>query len=252
MSGPEFDTTSPVGHSAQPGWRTVSRIGGTAALLQLACVLVTIAVVFGLGGEPSTARECYELLEADRLVGLLRLDFATLFSMALYYLTIFGIYAVLRRSSEGPAALATTLAFVGLTLWLSVHSAVSMVHLADRFAAAATEAERAQLLVAGEAVLASNMWNSSAAVVAGLLAQTSLVALCVLMLSGPTFGRWTAWIGIAANGIDLLHIAINVAAPGNPADVLMMVAGPLYPVWFALVARDLLRAAGEGSATSPS
>jgi len=246
MSAPtEFDTNGSADPAGQSGWRTVCRVGGTAALVQLACVLVTMAVIVGLGGEPSTARECYDLLEANRLVGLLRLDFATLVSMVLYYLTVFGIYAALRRSAPGPAALATALAFVGLTLWLSVHSAVSMVHLADRFAAAATEAERVLLLAAGEAVLASNMWNSSAAVVAGFLVQTSLVALCVLMLGSLRFGRWTAWIGIAANGIDVLHVAVNVLAPGNSADVLMAVAGPLYPVWFVLLARDLLRAARE-------
>jgi len=228
------------------GWAGLCRLGGVTALLQLACSVVTMAVILSLGGEPTTAGEAYDLLTNDRLTGLLRLDFASMLSMALFYVTFFGLYAALRHRNAAYATLATALAFVGLTLWLSVHSAFSMVHLADRYAAATSEAERTILLAAGEGVLASNMWHSSAAVIAGIFVLGAAVLISVVMLGSGRFSRWTAWTGIVAWSVDLTRVAINVFVPGSPGDVLMAVAGPLYPVWFVLLGRDLLRASRPG------
>lgn len=222
-------------------WRGPCRIGGLAALVQVACALITMTVVLTVGGEPGSASEAFELLQGRRTEGLLRLDFPSLVSMGAYYLTFFGLYAALRRSSGGHAALATTLAFVGITLWLSAHSAFSMLYLSDQHAAATTEAQRSQLLAAGEAVLAANMWHSSAAVLAGLLLQSAGVMVSVVMLRSGLFGPVTAWAGIVAFGVDLAHVVVNLFARGNPGDILMAIAGPLYLVWFALVGRRLLR-----------
>ena len=47
--------------------------------------------------------------------------------------------------------------------------------------------------------------------------------------------------GIVAFGVDLAHVVVNVFARGNPGDILMAIAGPLYLVWFALVGRRLLQ-----------
>ncbi len=62
------------------------------------------------------------------------------------------------------------------------------------------------------------------------------------MLRSQSFGKWTAWIGILTHGLDLPHIPLELLFPGygNP---LMFIAGPLYLLWFPLVARDLARMA---------
>jgi len=62
----------------------------------------------------------------------------------------------------------------------------------------------------------------------------------VLMLRSGLFGPATAWAGIGAFGVDLARVVVNAFARGNPADILMAIAGPLYLVWFALVGRRLL------------
>ena len=234
-AGPVNDTDT-----VDAGWTGVCRVGGFAALAQVACALVTMTVVLTLGGEPGSASEAFELLQGRRTEGLLRLDFASLVGMGAFYLTFFGLYAALRRSGGGHAALATALAFVGITLWLSAHPAFSLLYLSDQHAAAATEAQRSQLLAAGEAVFAGNIWHSSAAVMAGLLLPAG-VMVSVLMLRSGLFGPATAWAGIGAFGVDLARVVVNAFARGNPADILMAIAGPLYLVWFALVGRRLLR-----------
>jgi hypothetical protein len=222
-------------------WKGLCRVGGVAALIQVACGLITMIVVVTLGGEPGIADEYFTLLQNDRLVGLLRMDFPSLISVTLYYLLFFGLYAALRRVNGAHAALAAALGFVGATLWLAAHSAFSMLALSDRYAAAVTDAQRSQILAAGEAVIASDMWHSTGAAVGGILLQSAAVAISVVMLRSDVFNKTTAYAGIGANGLDLVRILINIFAAGNPADILMVVAGPLYPLWFILLGLRLLR-----------
>ncbi len=210
-------------------------------LIQVVRVLITMTVVFTLGGEPRTPGEYFTLLQSNRLVRLLRLDFSTVVSMALYYLPFFGLYAALTRADGAYAALATAFAFVGLTLWLGTHSAFSMIRLSDQYVAAATDAHRSQLLAAGEAIIASDMWHSTGALIGGIFLQSAAVMISALMLRSNIFSRVTAYVGILGNGLDLLHIIINIMLPGNPGDILMVVAGPLYLIWFILLGRRLLQ-----------
>ncbi len=221
-------------------WKRLCRIGGVAALLQLACGLVTMVVVFALGGEPATAQEYFDLLQADRLAGLLRMDFASVLTVGLYPLTAFGLYSALRRDHPAFMTLALALVVTGAVLWLGSHSAFSMISLADRYAAAGTEAGRSQLLAAGQAVIASDMWHSTGAFMSGIFLQGATTLISFLMLRGRVFGKATAWVGLLGHGLDLAHVLLMVIVPAI-GPWLMIVAGPLYPVWFFLVGRRLLQ-----------
>jgi hypothetical protein len=227
--------------AVEPAWRGLCRMGGLAAFLMLASTTVTMVVFLTLGGEPTTPNEYFTLLADNRLVGLLRMDLASIATVVLYYFVFFGLYAALRRTQAPQAALATALAFVGATLWFAEHSALSMVHLSDRYAAAATDAERARLVAAAEAVLAGDVWHTTGVLVGGVLLMGAAIMISVAMLRSGLFGKVAAWSGILANGIDLLHVLVNVVAPGNPGDILMAVAGPAYLVWFILLGRRLLQ-----------
>jgi hypothetical protein len=226
--------------AADAGWQGLCRIGGVAALIQFVCVPITLIVVFALGGEPSTADEYFTLLQDDRLEGLLRMDFPSLLSVALYALTFFGLYAALRRTHSAYIALATALGFAGLTLWLAAHSAFSMISLSNQYAAATTEAQRAQFLAAGEAVIAADMWHSTGPIVGGIFLQGGLVIVSVAMLQNRIFSKTTAILGLLTHGLDLAHIIIGIFAQ-EIGVYLMFVAGPLYPLWFILVGRRLLQ-----------
>jgi hypothetical protein len=216
-------------------------MGGVAAFLMLLSVMVTMLVVVTLGGEPTTPTEYFALLNGNRLVALLRMDLASVATVGLYYFVFFGLFAALRRTHAPEAAFATALAFVGGTLWFAGQSAFSFVHLADRYAAASTDAERERLLAAAEAVLATDVWHATGTAVGGTLLLGAAVLVSVMMLRSGLFGRVAAWSGILANGLDLVHVLVNLVAPGSPGDILMAVAGPLYPVWFVLLGRRLLQ-----------
>jgi len=227
----------------EPAWASLCWMGGIAAFLMLASSMVTMVVVLTLGGEPTSPNESFTLLASNRLVGMLRMDLASIATIGLYYFVFFGLFAALRRTQAPLAALATALAFVGGTLWFARHSALSMIHLADRHAAAATDAERAQITAAAEAVLASDVWHSTGALVGGVLLMGAAILISVAMLRSGVFGRATAWLGILANGFDLLHVLINLVVTGNRGDILMAAAGPAYLAWFVLLGLRLLQLA---------
>ena len=216
------------------------RIGGIAALLLLVYSLAMMAQMVILGGQPTTAAQAFDLLQHHRVVGLLRLDLPTVAVMPLYYLLFLGLYAALKRTSPAIALLSTALAFVGVTLLLATPTALSMIPLSDKYAAATSEATRAQILAAGEALMAADIWHGTGAILGGVLLQCGAVLISIVMLRGGAFSKTTAWLGIAMHSLDLAHIVLGLFVP-VAGIVLMATAGPFYPIWLFLVGRRLLQ-----------
>jgi hypothetical protein len=235
-----MDQTNLIVANQYPDWKKLCKLGGTAALVQLTCCLITMLVIFTMGEEPATAEEYFHLLNTNRSMTLLRMDFPSVFTVSLYTLTLFGLVTALPRRSGGILRLALGLGFTGIVLWLSKHSALSMISLGDQYAAAATDLQRSQLLAAGQAVIASDMWHSTAAFLSGIFLQSALTFISVLMLQGGAFSKATAWVGVLTHGLDLLHVLVMPFAPAIGA-WLLIVFGTLYPVWFFMVGRRLLQ-----------
>jgi hypothetical protein len=198
-----------------------------------------MVVLFSVGGPPETAEEAFALLQDDRLVGLFRLELLTLFNVGAYYLWFFGLYAALRRTDGALSALATLLVFAGVTLFLAPHPLSSLITLSDRWAAATTEAQRTQFLAAGEALMAADMWHSTGAAFGGAIIECGAILISLVMLRSAVFSRTTAWVGLATHGLDLTQIVLGLFVPAVKVAI-MMVAGPLYLVWFFLIGRRLL------------
>ena len=171
------------------------RTGGVAAFVLVAYSLFTMVQLTVLGGPPATAAEAFRLLQSNRIVGLLRLDLPTIVAMPLYYFVFLGIYAALRRTDRANVILSTALAFVGVTLLLATPTALSMMSLSQKYASATTEATRSQFLAAGEAVLATDIWHGTGAIMGGIVLQSGAVLISVVMLRSSVFSRTTAYLG---------------------------------------------------------
>jgi len=236
--GAERDQAA-FGHSDVSAWNRLCHIGGIAAFVLTVYCLATMAQLIVLGGQPATAAEAFRLLRENKLVGLLRLDFPTVIILPLYYLVFLGLFAALRRTDLAKAIVSTALAFVGVTLILATPTALPMVALGEKFANATTEAARAQLLAAGETILATDIWHGTGAFMGGILLQTGAVLISFVMLRNSAFGKAVGYIGIVTHGLDLGHIILGHLVP-TVGVVLMAIAGPLYPVWFFLVGRKLM------------
>jgi hypothetical protein len=206
--------------------------------------ILTIAQLIALGGQPTSVEEAFRLLQTNRIVALLRLDLPTILVLPLYYLVFLSLYAVLKNFSSTAALLATALGFVGNTLVLSTPTALSLIPLSDKFAAATSDLTRSQLLAAGTALMASDIWHGTGAILGGALLQTGAVLISIAMLRSVVFSRVTAWLGIIMHGLDLAHILVGVFLPSTAA-VLMAIAGPFYPVWFFLIGRRLFNLSAQ-------
>jgi hypothetical protein len=196
--------------------------------------------IVALGGQPGSAAEAFNLLQHHRALALLRLDLPTIAVMPVYYLLFLGLYSALHRCDRANALLSTVLAFAGLTLVLETPTALSLVPLSDKFAAATTDAVRSQMLSAGEALMAADIWHNTGAILGGILIQCGAVLISVVMLRGGVFSKLTGWLGIVMHGLDLAHIVGGLFLPVCGI-ILLAIAGPLYPIWFFMVGRRLFQ-----------
>lgn len=229
---------------AEHSWKSFYKVAAIVALIFVAYSLVTMVVLLTIGGAPESAREAFDLLAKNRLVGLLRLDALTLLVLPLYYPLFLGLYVGLKTANRAYASLGALLAIAGVTLFLATPSAFSLLPLSDEYAAATTTARREQLLAAGEALLASDMWHGSGAMIGGFLMLIATLILSLIMLKSERFGKWTAIVGLLTHGLDLTHSLVSLVSP-QIGLVFMMIAGPLYLVWFPLLARDFFRLGQE-------
>lgn len=219
----------------------VCRAAGIAAFIFLVYCLATMVQMALLGGPPATVEEAFRVLQQNKVLGLLRLDFPTVLVLPLYYLLFLGVFAALRNTDRTHAAIGTVLVFLGVTLVLAMPTALPLMALSDKYATATSEAARAHFLAAGEAVLATDIWHGTGAYIGGIFVELGAVWISVIMLRGCVFSKAIAYLGIVTHGLDLVHI---VCVPFRPkvATFFMIIAGLGYPVWLWLVGRRLLQA----------
>jgi hypothetical protein len=220
--------------------KSLYNIGAAAALLQLAVLLGMIVIIATLGPRPASPQEYFAAFQANRIAGLLRTDLTSLVMIGLYLLTFPALYAALRQVNPAWTALAALFTFAAVITCFATNSSFSMLYLSDQYAAAAGAVERSQLLAAGEAVIAADMWNSSGAYLAGILLQGAGMILSIVMLKSKDFSKVTAYAGLLGNGFDLAQHVLHPFAPGLSA-ILIQLAGPFYLVWFPMLGRDLFR-----------
>ena len=230
-------------------WNLLCRAGGIAAFIFLVYCLATMVQMTVLGGPPSSVAEAFRVLQQNKVVGLLRLDFPTVLVLPWYYVLFFGFFAALKDTDRTHAAIGTVLVFLGVTLVLAMPTALPLMALSDKYAAATSDAMKAHFLAAGEAVLATDIWHGTGAYIGGILVQTGAVWISVVMLRG-VFSRATAYVGIITHGLDLVHIVVVPFLP-RVSSVFMIIAGLGYPVWLFLVGRKLFRLGKAEHSASP-
>lgn len=222
----------------QDHWSSLFRWGSWAAIILLTYSVITLLIVVLLGAAPATAQECFQIIQNNPWTGVLRLDVLTVLAMPVFLF----LYVVLCRAMYRSSVVSTTVgaasAFLGVTLVVSNASVLSMVQLSKQYVDASTEARKAIFLAAGEAVMSTDMWHATSAVLGGVLIQVAGVLICIVMVRGGVFSRLTGYLGIVTHVLDLAHILVSLFLPAAGI-VLMALAGPLYLVWLPLVGRRL-------------
>lgn len=221
-------------------FRSLCKAGGIASLIFIVYSLITMVILSVYGGQPSTAAENFTMLQTNRFLGLLRMDLLTVIFIPLYYLIFLGIFLALNGKNSGWSIIALICVFVGVTLFLATPSVFSMMNLSDKYAMATTETQRSQLIAAGEAILASDMWHGTGAIIGSFMIQIGALIFSFVMLRGKIFNKFTAYVGIITYGLDFAHLIFLLVVP-KIGIILMAISGTLYLLWFPLIGVRLIR-----------
>ncbi len=215
--------------------------GAWGALAQLVSIVVLIGATAALGPRVETAEAFFAAYAAQGAAVALRGDLVILALMIAPYLaTAPAVAAGLRDRAPYVGGIFVVASYAAVLGAMATESTFSLLHLAEQWVAATPGAERDLLVAAGQAVVATDLWNSTAGLFGGVLLQGSGVLVSVAMLRSPRFSRVTAGVGLLANGLDLLQHLVHPVVP-DFAETVQAGMGIFYLGWFPLLARDLFR-----------
>jgi len=235
---------------SEPESRKRLYLMGGAACLVIALLYLSAAAVYvpamRQGPAPTTVLEWFDLLQADRLVGLFYLGFADIPIVILFGLVSFALHTALKQVDEIWAMIAAPFAFVGMAVYLATNVSFSMLSLSSEYAAATTEAQRLATLAAGQALLSVTHGTGG---VAGLaLVWLASLIFSILMLRAQRMSKSTAWIGIIAFALlvpSFLFSGYTYGASSRIGEALALVTsiggGLLSLVWYILTGLGLIR-----------
>ncbi|GAI52340.1 unnamed protein product, partial [marine sediment metagenome] len=136
--------------------------------------------------------------------GLLDLYLLEIPVYALFVPMFLALYAALRRTNESYMSLATTIAIIGIVVFLATNNPFSMLSLSDQYAAATTDAQRSLFLAAGQAMLANTNQRAVQGFNMGfLLVSVAGLIVSAVMLRSNIFSKVTAYMGILASALSL-------------------------------------------------
>jgi hypothetical protein len=210
-------------------WRSLYRVAAASALVT--AVLTPVAIVVFIIWPPpyeGTVEEWFTLFQDSWLLGLLSLDLLLMIVYVLLIPIFLALFVALRQYSESWMALGTVLGLIGVVAYLASNTAFEMLNLSNQYAAADTEAERAELLASGWAMLATYQGTAfHASYVIGSLAG---IIVSAVMLRSRAFGKAPAYAGILGNviglGLYLPVVGLMVSAA----------SGVILWVWLILLA----------------
>jgi hypothetical protein len=236
------DTTTPAapGTAVTPAarrslhWAPLYRTAAAAATISALFIPLQI-VVFVLWPPPldGTAADWFAVFDDSRLLGFLNLDLLLVADNVLLIPILLALYIALRRSQEPVMTLAAALGFTSIAMYIATNPAVAMAALSDRYADAASDAERTSALAAAESALAT--WQGTAFHTAYLVGSLAGIAIGVVMLRSATFGKPTAYLGILGNAVGL---GLYLPAVGVYISVFSVV---FLEAWYVLVAHAMMR-----------
>jgi hypothetical protein len=230
------------------GWESVYSLGGAAALVIILVSLLDIALtILPAGASPDPGKgsviDWFTLLNQSGLLGLRGLGLWNIITSASAVLVFFALFGALQRDSLAPAALALLLICIGATIYIANNTALPMLTLSRQYALAASEAQKAQLLVAGQVLLAQAEDFTPGSFLGFFIPEVAEVLMALVMLRGRLFGKSTAWVGLFGFVMLMVFNIWSTFIPlfYNAALLVAMLGGLASLVWFFLVARRLFQ-----------
>jgi hypothetical protein len=233
-------------------WKRLYRVGGIAALLAVGVGLIETGITFlpaARSADAVTAVDWFTLFQSQPFMALRNLGLLNMFFNLTAIPAYLALYAALRGTNHSLAALATVTAYIGIAIFFGTNRALPMLDLSHRYTAATTDAARASLVAAGEAMLSVGQSHVPGTFPAFFFAEAAGIVISVAMLQSSVFAPLNAYPGIV--GFALLMVSEGlmsfIPAWDNLGLILAMLAGLLSMAWYVLTAFRLLRLGRAGA-----
>lgn len=239
--------------NSEAQWKSVYLLGGIAAIIAL--IGIVLDVFFGTvtGGNltalPQTAVERFAQFQINPLLGLYNLDLLNIINQMIFIPAYFALFAAHRRTNIAYAQLALIIFLVGTAIFVTTNTALPMLDLSHKYAAAATESQKTLLAAAGEAMLARGAHGSLGVFIGFLLPNIAGLVMSLAMLTGKVFSKVTSYLGIAGSTLLLLYIVLVTFAPDikDMATAFSMPGGLLSMAWMIMFTVRLFQISGKGN-----
>jgi hypothetical protein len=230
----------------QTQWNSIYQIGGLAAIGAVVVGVLEIVITFLPGGNVprETVLEWFQLFRENPFMGLRNLGLLNIMLNTLATLIFFALYAAHRQNQNQPyAALAALIALLGIGVFYATNRAFAMLDLSQQYAAATTEAQRAIVEAAGQAMLSVGKSHTPGTFLGFSLIEAAGVMMSVVMLRGRIFNQAAAYAGMLGFGMLLLFEFFSsfVAGLNNLTMILAMIGGLASMAWYILMARGLFQ-----------
>lgn len=210
-------------------WMGLYKIGIVAALISLILIPISMVAFFIW---PPFPPDILTVIQEDALAGLMSLDLLYLLGNFFGIPLFLVLFVTLKRVDDSWALIALALGFIGLVCIVLARPILEMLALSDQYTAASAT-DKATYLAASEAIL--SLFHGTAFHTHYLLGSASLLISSCLMLGSDIFGKATARVGIVTN---IVVFGLYVPVIGVYLSLLSVVG---YLIWYALIARSLLR-----------
>lgn len=228
-------------------WKNIYMLGVITTLIVILGTILDIVIGTSLGGDlstiPNTAIDRFAQFHDNWLLGLYNLDMLNFSTTILMIPTYFALCAAHRRGNIAYTSFATIIYFIGAAIFITNNTALSMLELSNKYAAATSEAQRTLLAAAGEAMIARGAHGSPGAFAGFLLLTIGSIIMSFGMLKGKVFSKPTAYVGILGGILLLIYIILVTFVP-EIKNVAMMIAAPgglLALAWMIMFTTRLFR-----------
>lgn len=186
---------------------------------------------------PVTALEWFTLIQENRFLGLVLLDFFDIINYICVAITFFVLYYVLKDEKEIMMRCATVICYIGLVVSIVSNQAFSMLFLSDKYFSASI-ADQQYFIAAGEALLTINQGFGDYFSLFALALSGFIISL--VMYQTEIFSKLTVFMGILANGLLLSFFITIIISPEIGWIPIPLSSIPLL-IWYLLIGLKLVK-----------
>jgi hypothetical protein len=230
-------------------WKLFYKIAAISAFLALFTMLTEIF----LTALPDGARvehginELFNMYSRNWFMAMRYMGLINIIATSLMVPVFFALYCLHREKMQVFATFSLILSMLGYAVFIADNVSFPFLTLTEKYALAATDIERNQLIAAGEALFAKGASHTPGTFPGFFIGQIAGIFFSIIILKAGVMKKAVGIIGLLAFCFLLIFEVISsfVASLYNEAMIFAIIGGPLALVWYAMIGMGLLKHSKE-------